>query len=113
MDIFCEMYYRIYNVPYHTNVTTNIFNGRPYNIPSNFNDFLCRRYGNNYMNEYVCCNHHISSHYLDKNKDKYLIMTRDEYNSFCLLLPGNLVANFTECLDSIPNTLLQMSLDGH
>lgn len=82
MDIFCEMYYRLYNVPYHTNVTTKNFNGRPYNIPSNYNDFLCRRYGNNYMNEYVCCNHSISSQYLDKNKDKYLIMNRDEYNSF-------------------------------
>jgi len=113
MDIFCEMYYRIYNLPCHTNVTTNIFNGTSYNIPYNFNIFLHRRYGNNYMNEYVCCNHLIASIYLDKNKDKYLIMSKDEYNSFCELLPGNLVANFTECLDSIPNTLLQMSLDGH
>jgi phosphorylcholine metabolism protein LicD len=83
MDIFYEMYYRIYNLPYHTNVTTNIFNGRSYNIPSNFNNFLHRRYGNNYMNEYVCCNHLIASIYLDKNKDKYLIMSKDEYNSFC------------------------------
>jgi len=83
MDIFCEMYYRIYNLPCHTNVTTNIFNGTSYNIPYNFNIFLHRRYGNNYMNEYVCCNHLIASIYLDKNKDKYLIMSKDEYNSFC------------------------------
>jgi len=83
IDIFYKVYYILYNLPYHTNVTTNILNGRSYNIPSNYNDFLCRRYGNNYMNEYVCCNHLIASHYLDKNKDKYLIMTKDEYNSFC------------------------------
>ncbi len=35
------------------------------------------------MNEYVCCNHEIASVYHVKDKEKYLIMTKDEYNSFC------------------------------
>ena len=49
-----------------------------------FNDL--NNYGNNYINEYVCFNHIIASCYLDKNKDKYLIITRDDYNSFVNML---------------------------
>jgi hypothetical protein len=83
MDIFGEKYYQNHNSPCYTNISTETFNERLYNVPSNYHEELCAWYGNNYMNEYVCCNHNIASVYYDQNKKKYLIMTKDEYNSFC------------------------------
>uniref|UniRef100_A0A6C0E5G4 LicD/FKTN/FKRP nucleotidyltransferase domain-containing protein n=1 Tax=viral metagenome TaxID=1070528 RepID=A0A6C0E5G4_9ZZZZ len=83
MDIFCEMYYQNCRIPWYTHISMEMFNGRLYNIPLNYDDELKACYGNNYMNEYVCCNHEIASVYYDQNKEKYLIMTKDEYNSFC------------------------------
>ena len=77
-DIFYEKYYQKNNKPYYNSITTEIFNGRLYYIPSNYHEILESTYGDNYMNEYVCCNHSISSYYLDKNKEGYLITTRDD-----------------------------------
>jgi hypothetical protein len=82
-DIFGEKYYQNYRAPSYNHISMEMFNGRLYNIPLYFDDELKAWYGNNYMNEYVCCNHHIASVYYDQNKEKYLIMTKDEYNSFC------------------------------
>ena len=85
-DIFYEKYYHKYKKPYYNSITTEFFNGRLYNIPLNYHEILVSSYGNNYINEYVCFNHIIASCYLDKNKDKYLIITTDDYNSFVNML---------------------------
>ena len=115
-DIFYEKYYQKNNKPYYNSITTEIFNGRLYYIPSNYHEILESTYGDNYMNEYVCCNHSISSYYLDKNKEGYLITTRDDYNCFFkmlllrselkTILLSELKTKFTTRFDMIENTLL-------
>ena len=115
-DIFYEKYYQKNNKPYYNSITTEIFNGRLYYIPSNYHEILESTYGDNYMNEYVCCNHSISSYYLDKNKERYLITSRDDYNCFFkmlllrselkTILLSELKTKFTTRFDMIENTLI-------